>query len=134
MSAIAVLAGVPFLLLIFTGATKRFGPGTGVSDPLRPAALPILMLTLNLSLQIANPVTCAVSRVVEHRADSFGLAITGDRLAMAEAFVSLSKDNLSDPNPPLWVKVLYLDHPPLRERVEFALFDQPIYWPDTSHR
>ena len=70
---------------------------------------------------LADPLTNALSRQIEHQADAYGLAVTQNRVAMAQAFVSLSEQNLSDPNPPPFIKFWLFSHPPLGERIDFAL-------------
>lgn len=94
-----------------------------------PAALAVLLLVGNLFSYITEPISNAVSREIEHRADAFGLGVTGNRVAMADAFITLSEDDLDDPNPPAWVKFWLEDHPPLGERIRFALYGQPDQWP-----
>ena len=99
----------------------RFGPRWGVAGLTDYAATPALLLTVSLFSFLLAPVTNAVSRRIEHQADAYGLAVTGNRPAMARAFVSLSEQNLSDPNPPAFIKLWLFTHPPLQERINFAL-------------
>ena len=99
----------------------RYGPRWGISSLTDYAATPILLLTVMVFSFLLAPVTNGVSREVEHQADAYGLQITGNRPAMAKAFVSLSEQNLSDPNPPGFIKFWLFSHPPLQERIDFAL-------------
>jgi len=99
----------------------RFGPRwqvTGLSDI---AATPALLLTVSLFGFFLAPVTNGVSREIEHQADAYGLQVTGNGPAMARAFVSLSEQNLSDPNPPAFIKFWLFTHPPLQDRIDFVL-------------
>jgi len=122
------LMSVGGLLLLLPLAQKfsewllaRFGPRWGVHGLTDYAATPVLLLTVSLFSFLLAPITNGVSRAVEHQADAYGLAVTGNRPAMARAFVSLSEQNLSDPNPPAFIKFWLFTHPPLQERINFAL-------------
>jgi STE24 endopeptidase len=99
----------------------RFGPRWGVPALTDYAATPVLLLTVSLFSFLLAPVTNGVSREIEHQADAYGLQVTGNRAAMARAFVSLSEQNLSDPNPPAFITFWLFTHPPLQERIDFAL-------------
>lgn len=99
----------------------RFGPQWGVPALTDYAATPALLLTVSLFSFFLAPVTNAASRLIEHQADAYGLAVTENRPAMARAFVSLSEQNLSDPDPPAFIKFWLFTHPPLQERIDFAL-------------
>ncbi len=98
----------------------------GLTDP---AALPVLLLTLNLVTFLTDPISNAFSREIEHRADAFGLGLTGNRMAFAHMFAHMSQLDLEDPNPPVIVKLWLDDHPTVSERVRFALYGQPDSWP-----
>ena len=122
------LLSVGGLLLLLPLAQKfaerllaRFGARWGVSALTDYAVTPALLLTVSLFSFFLAPVTNAASRLIEHQADAYGLAVTGNRPAMARAFVSLSEQNLSDPNPPAFIKFWLFTHPPLQERIDFAL-------------
>ena len=121
MSVGGLLLLLPLAQRFAEGLIGRFGPRWGVSGLTDYAATPALLLTMALFSFFLAPVTSGVSREIEHQADAYGLQVTGDRPAMARAFVSLSEQNLSDPDPPAFVKFWLFTHPPLRERIDFAL-------------
>ena len=121
MSVGGLLLLLPLAQRFAEGLIGRFGPRWGVSALTDYAATPALLLTMALFSFFLAPVTSGVSREIEHQADAYGLQVTGDRPAMARAFVSLSEQNLSDPDPPAFVKFWLFTHPPLRERIDFAL-------------
>jgi Zn-dependent protease with chaperone function len=85
------------------------------------AAIPALLFVYILISFLTDPVVNAAGREIEHQADVYGLHVTHDRLAMARAFVALSKDNLSEPNPPQFIQFWFYNHPTLQERVDYAL-------------
>ena len=91
------------------------------------AAIPALLLTFAVISFASNPVVNALSRHVEHQADEYGLQVTRNPKAMAEAFVALSEQNLSDPQPPKLITLLLGSHPPLNERIDYALSYCPEY-------
>jgi STE24 endopeptidase len=116
-----LLVALPLLQVCVQWLMRRFGPRWGVTGLTDPAAIPVFLLVFFLMTFLADPITSALSRRIEHAADAYGLAVTQNRVAMAQAFVSLSEQNLSDPYPPPFIKFWLSDHPPLGERIEFAL-------------
>jgi len=108
---------------------RRFGRRWGAQTLHDPASIPVILLVVSLIGIVTTPISQGASRFIEHRADAFGLALNGDRIGMANAFVALSRDNLSTPYPPAWIQVLE-SHPPLGERIRFALYGKPSeLWP-----
>ncbi len=79
----------------------------------------LLMLSLIVAF-VSMPLFNYVSRYQEHQADKFGLELTGNRLAMANLFISFAEKNLSEPDPPAIIKFFLFTHPTLKERIEFA--------------
>lgn len=121
MSVSGLVLLLPLAQKFVEGLVARFGPRWGVGGLTDYAATPALLLTVSLFGFFLAPVTNGLSRVIEHQADAYGLQVTGNRPAMARAFVSLSEQNLSDPNPPVFIKFWLFTHPPLQERINFAL-------------
>jgi Zn-dependent protease with chaperone function len=89
------------------------------------AAMPLLFAMLALVNFVGEPASNAISRGVEHEADVFSLELTHDNDAGARSFLKLAEDNRSNPEPATWVKLLLFDHPPLGERIRFALEYKP---------
>ena len=94
------------------------------------ASLPVLLLLLSVFSLAAQPVSAAVSRYLEHQADIYGLeaihGLTPDSPQVAaHAFQKLGEKALSYPSPhPLLVFWAY-DHPPVHERLRFAVTYRP---------
>jgi STE24 endopeptidase len=84
------------------------------------ASWPLINLVASVVIFIAAPVFNAYSRYNEHEADRFGLEITRNNDAAAQAFVKLQADNLGNPRPNALLHLLRGDHPTLAERIEFA--------------
>lgn len=64
-----------------------------------------------------TPLFSAFSRKHEREADSFALALTGEKEGLATSLIKLSKDNLSNLHPHPLYAAFYYSHPPVVERV-----------------
>jgi STE24 endopeptidase len=89
----------------------------GVDDP---AGLPLLLLVGGACSMIFMPVTNAMSRVHERRADRFALETTRRPAAFISAMRRLSQQNLAEEDPSTVVQWLFYSHPPIRERIRAA--------------
>ena len=121
LTVLGLLLALPAAQKFAESLLRRFGSRWRVDGPADYAAVPVLLLTVSLFSFLFAPVTNGVSREVEHQADAYGLKITGNGPAMARGFVTISEQNLSDPSPPPFVKFWLFTHPPLQERIDFAL-------------
>jgi len=106
----------------------RHGTRWGVAGVGDLAALPLLVAALTVVGFAGQPVSNAVSRQMEHESDIYALELTRDNDAGARAFLQLAQNNRSDPAPAPWVRLLFYTHPPLAERIAFALSYRP--WAD----
>lgn len=66
-----------------------------------------------------------LSRYREHEADRYGLELIHDSVhnggeAAAQAYQKDGEINLSDPDPPAFIKWWLFDHPPVNERIVFC--------------
>ncbi|HEY6193636.1 MAG TPA: M48 family metallopeptidase [Candidatus Eisenbacteria bacterium] len=104
---------------------RVFGLRWGVHEAGDLAAIPLLVAMLSLVSWLAAPISNAVSRRVEHEADVFALELTHDNDAGARAYLKLAQGNRSDPEPAAWVKLVLYTHPPLADRIRFALEYRP---------
>ncbi len=104
---------------------RVFGERWGVHEPGDLAAMPLLFAMLSLVAWLGAPLSNVVTRTIEHEADVYALEITHDNDAGARAFLMLARGNRSDPEPAAWVKLLLYTHPPLGERIRFALDYRP---------
>ena len=108
----------------------RWGEGWGVRGVGDWASLPVLILALSVMLFVATPVQSAFSRYCEHQADVYGLEVTHGLLpdsaqVAAATFQKLGEKSLAYPTPnPLLVFWSY-GHPPIADRMEFALGYHP---------
>ncbi len=121
MTVLGLLLALPPAQKFAERLLRRFGPRWQVGGLTDYAATPALLLTVSLFTFLLAPVTNGVSRAFEHQADAYGLQVTGNGPAMARAFVTISEQNLSDPSPPPFITFWLFTHPPLQERIDFAL-------------
>jgi Zn-dependent protease with chaperone function len=90
----------------------------GLSDL---AVTPALFLVGCVGGFVCDPLDSWISRTMEHQADEYDLALFGNREAMAKSFITLSKQNLSEPDPPGLIEFWMFSHPSLKKRIDFAL-------------
>jgi Zn-dependent protease with chaperone function len=87
--------------------------------------MPLIVGTIGLISFVAQPMTNSFSRGIEHEADQFGLEVTQLADAGARAFIKLGAGNKSNPEPNPLVKAFIYTHPPLVERIRYALSYHP---------
>lgn len=94
------------------------------------ASLPALLLLVSVFAFIGSPIDSAFSRHVEHQADQYGLEVThgltpDSNQVAAQSFQILGEVDLDDPDPNPLAVFLFYSHPPIRDRVQFALTYDP---------
>ncbi|MBS3903860.1 MAG: M48 family metallopeptidase [Simkania sp.] len=95
------------------------------------ASVPLLLFLANAFMFLATPIINDISRRMEHEADRFGLEITQNNQAAAEAFIALQHQNLANPSPGIFYTLWRGTHPSLRERIEFCNSYCP--WKEGQH-
>jgi Zn-dependent protease with chaperone function len=127
------LVSLAFILLGYLAVEKvasRWGGRTGLEGVGDLASLPVLFLVLTVISFLASPAICAISRHYEHQADQYGLelaygVVTDPNAADARSFQVLGEEDLDDPAPSPFIKFWLFTHPPLEERIRFALDYKP---------
>ena len=122
-----------FLYLGFRGlywTLHRWGAGWGVRGADDWASLPVLLLLVSLFSFLASPVINGFSRYQEHQADVYGLEVLhgivpDSQQVTARSFQVLGEIDLADPSPSPFIKFWLYSHPPLGERIAFALHYDP---------
>jgi STE24 endopeptidase len=94
------------------------------------AALPVLMLTFSLLTLIGEPVGNAFSRHIEHEADRYGLEVTHGIVpdngeVAASSFQKLGEKSYDYPTPNRLLVFWCYSHPPMADRIRFALTYHP---------
>ena len=100
------------------------------------AGLPALLLLLAIFSFVANPIQSAFSRYIEHQADQYGLEVTQGLVpdssqVTAQSFQILGEVDLADPAPNPVDVFLFYSHPPIDQRIRFALSYNP--WSRGGH-
>jgi Zn-dependent protease with chaperone function len=111
--------------LLMRRAVARFGGRWGFTELHDIASVPLFMVVVTLLSFVGDPVSNYASRTMEHEADTFALEVTHTNDAGARAFLKLGSQNRSNPEPPVALKVMQYSHPPLIERIRFALDYRP---------
>ncbi|MGC2332029.1 MAG: M48 family metallopeptidase [Candidatus Acidiferrales bacterium] len=138
-----IVLGAIFLLILFYLGDRsmgwvlgRWGQKWWIRGIDDWASLPVLLLLLSIFSFAATPITSAVSRYFEHQADQYGLEVAHGLIpdsgqVAAQAFEVLGKVDLSDPAPNPVDVFLFYSHPPIAERIHFALTYDP--WANGGH-
>jgi len=84
------------------------------------AALPLLALVGGAVTLALLPISRAVSRAHERRADRYALDLTGNAAAFISAMRRLAARNLAEERPSRLVRLLFHTHPPFTDRIEAA--------------
>lgn len=79
--------------------------------------LPLLSLLLFTVILVTNPISSAFSREREREADRYALRLTGDVESFRRMLVKAARVNKMDPEPPRWVVLKGMSHPPIGERL-----------------
>ena len=109
---------------------RRFGDRTGIEGEGDLASFPVVLLVLTALSFFASPAVNAVSRHYEHQADQFALEVThgvvpDPNAAEARAFQILGEQDLSDPDPNPFIVFWLYSHPPIDQRIRFAMSYRP---------
>lgn len=107
-----------YLASLFVGGTMGV---FGVADLARVGTLPLFVLFGIVFYALTSPLTRAISRRREARADALGASLSGKPRSLASALVKLHNQNLADASPPVWMEVLFYTHPAGRRRVRALL-------------
>ena len=83
-------------------------------------ALFMIMLIFGFVSVLFGIVSNYISRRFEYEADTGALIYTGDKKSFISMLAKLADRNLSDAYPPIWVKLFFLSHPPVGERISYV--------------
>ncbi len=131
----AFAAGLMFVVLwlgskIMRDIAVRWGEDVGIQSLADPSSLPLFLLVFSLLGFFAQPAASGFSRFIEHQADIYGLEVThglfpNSSETAAISFQKLGEKSLSYPYPNRLLVFWMYDHPPISERLPFALAYRP---------
>lgn len=106
-------------------ALDRWAAEWKIYGPEDWASFALFLLLLQVVIFAASPVINGFNRVQEHAADVYGLEVIhsivpDSQEVAAHAFQVMGEIDLSDPNPPAFIKFWLYSHPPVAERLVFA--------------
>lgn len=85
-----------------------------------PAGIPLVLAVLIAANFVLQPVSNAISRIVERRADEFALRVANDPEAQASTERRLADLALAVDEPSRLVEIMFYTHPPSSKRVRLA--------------
>lgn len=134
-SAIGLLVGLYILFRVARWTVARFGPRWRIGELHDWAALPMLFLIAGIMGFLAEPINNAASRYIEHQADIYGLEVTHGIVAdsgqiAAQSFQVEGELSLDYPYPSRLAVFWFWNHPPIADRLRFALEYDP--WKDSE--
>jgi len=119
------ILGLYFVNKIALWVLKGSNGTFGFQKLWNPAALPLLIIVINLVMFVLNPFINAYSRYIEKEADRFELELVQDNAATLSSTVKLYSGSLTLPRPGLVYKLWNYDHPTYEERVKLASTYKP---------
>jgi Zn-dependent protease with chaperone function len=130
LSAIGLGISLPILAWFFAGIIRKWESLWYVRAPQDWTSLAVLLLLISVFQFVATPVNNAVSRYIEHQADVFGLevihsVVSDSPQVAAQALQILGEKNLEEPDPSPCVVFWFYTHPPIADRIGFALSYDP---------
>lgn len=113
-----LLAGLFITAKLLDVLCDKYGGILRISDKTKLSSLPLILLILSVLSFAASPISNAVSRYQEERADRYAIEMTRDVDAGISTFHELTRAGLSQVNPPKLVKWFRYGHPTMKERIE----------------
>jgi STE24 endopeptidase len=102
---------------LMRGIVANYKEGIKISSVSSLSSLPLFLLITSMLMFTVSPFSNWISRYQETRADRYAIELTEDKQAAITSFQKLSKEGLSQVNPPLLVKIFRYGHPTMMERL-----------------
>lgn len=128
--ALGLFVGLWLTARICRRLLPRLSSRCGLRDSADLASLPLLLLIGFVLSFLSQPIQSAFSRHLEHQADVYGLEVThglvpNSSSAAAASFQKLGENSLSIPDPNRLLVFWTYSHPPIADRLRFALEYRP---------
>lgn len=129
-SLAGLFVGLYALARLYRAAMAHWGGRWALRSTDDYAALPLLLLLIWLLTFAAMPIENAYSRHLEHQADLYGLevlhgAVPDAGQVTASSLQIMGELDLEDPAPPALIRFWLYTHPPVADRIRFALTYHP---------
>jgi STE24 endopeptidase len=136
MAAAGTLVALFLAFHIVHWLIRRYGERWQVPAVEDWSAIVVLMLVFHVFSLVSEPISNAITRHVEHRADVYGQEVVHGIVADPQAtgvrsFQTMGEESLDIPDPNRWMVFWTYDHPPTAKRAEFARDYNP--WKPGSH-
>lgn len=125
MAAVGTLLALWLAFHIVNWLVRRYGARWQVPVVEDWSAIVVLLLVFNVFSILSAPISNAISRYVEHRADVYGQEIVHGIVVDPQAtgvhsFQTMGEESLDIPDPNRWMVFWTYSHPPIAARAEFA--------------
>ncbi|WP_336046202.1 M48 family metallopeptidase [Solibacillus ferritrahens] len=114
---VMTLIGLWLIAKIMPSMINRYGSILKVKKLSNISSLPLFLLISSFLLFFSNPLSNAVSRYQEVRADEYAMELVENPEAAISTFQQLTKAGLGEVNPSTLVKWFRYSHPPMLERI-----------------
>ena len=111
------LIGLWLIAKIMPWMIGRYGSLLKIKQMGNIHSLPLFLLISSFLVFFSSPLSNAVSRYQEVRADEYAMELTENPEAAVSTFQQLTKSGLSEVNPSALVKWFRYSHPPMLERI-----------------
>jgi STE24 endopeptidase len=130
LNAIGLAISLPLLAWLFAGTLRKWESIWYVRPPQDWTSLAVLLLLISILQFAATPIVNGVSRYIEHEADVYGLEVIhgivpNSQQVAAQTDQILGETNLEEPDPSRYAVFWFYTHPPIAERLKFALDYDP---------
>ena len=114
---VTTLIGLWLIAKIMPWMIRRYGSILKIKQMSNIHSLPLFLLISSFLLFFSSPLSNAISRYQEVRADAYAMELVEDPEAAVSSFQQLTKAGLGEVNPSLLVKWFRYSHPPMVERI-----------------
>jgi len=126
LNAIGLAISLPLLAWLFAGTLRKWESIWYVRPPQDWTSLAVLLVLISIMQFASTPIVNAFSRYFEHQADVYGLevihgVVPNSQQVAAQTFQILGETNLEEPNPSPYAVFWFNTHPPVAQRLKFAL-------------
>lgn len=106
---------------------RRYGSKLKIKQMSNIHSLPLFLLISSFLVFFSSPLSNAVSRYQEVRADEYAMELVENPEAAVSTFQQLSKAGLSEVNPSALVKWFRYSHPLMVERINKVANEASLY-------